>query len=360
VTSAGGRVFLMDRQAGEERVLCLEAASGEPVWEHRYRADYGDLDYGSGPRASVTLHAGRTYSVGAVGHVRCLDAATGAVVWGKDAVADLAAARPTWGFAASPVVWKDTVILHLGLPGGAYAAFDLATGAERWRGSADPAGYATPVLARHQGRDLMVGWTPEHIQGLSPDTGEVYWSVPYPVRYGVSIAEPLVREGVVLVCGYWHGSKAVRLGDGPSGASLLWEDEEGLRGLMSQPLYHDGFVYLLDRSKGLTCFELATGMRRWDDSAGHTVTPADRNPQASLVWVCEQPGHPSGRALAFNANGELLSLSLAPDGFTLHSRAQLCGRTWAHPAYDGHRVTVRTDEEVASWEVIALAPGAPD
>jgi outer membrane protein assembly factor BamB len=258
------------------------------------------------------------------------------------------------------VVWKETVIFHLGLPGGAYVVFDLDTGAERWRGSGDPAGYSTPVLARHGGHDLMVGWTPEHIQGLSPDTGEVLWSVPYPVRYGVSIAEPLVRDGVVLVCGYWHGSKALRLGASPPDVSLLWEDEEGLRGLMAQPLYRGGFVYLLDRSNGLTCFELATGARRWDDSSGHTVTPADRNPQASLVWVCEEPGRPDGRALAFNANGELLSLALAPDRFTIHSRAQLCGRTWAHPAYAGHRVTVRTDVEVVSWEVKALAPGAPD
>ncbi len=351
VTVAGGRVYTMDRPEGEdaERVLCFNAEDGELLWEHRYAADYGGLDYGSGPRASVTVYGGKAYTVGAVGHVRCLDAASGHLVWGHDAERDLGARRPTWGFAAAPAVWRDTVICQLGLEGGGYVAFDLSSGEERWRGSDDPAGYAAPTFVEQGGRDLMLAWTPEHIRGMDPGSGEVHWSIPYPIKYGVSIADPIFHEGIVLVCGYWHGSKAVRLGPAPGDAELLWEDEQGIRGLMAQPLYRDGFVYLLDRSRGLCCFELATGEVRWDDAEGHTVTPEDRNPQATLVWA--RDGEREDRALIYNANGELLSATLTPEGFEIHSRAQITGKTWAHPAYAGDRVFARTDRELACWEL---------
>ncbi|CAN5351278.1 PQQ-like beta-propeller repeat protein [soil metagenome] len=356
ITVADGRLYTMDRPEGKavegsERVVCLDAATGEPVWDYRYQAKYDGLDYGTGPRASVTVSAGAAYALGAVGHASCLDAESGAVRWAVDAESELEATRPTWGFAASPVLWEDSVIFHLGLPGGALVALARESGAEVWRGSDDPAGYATPTFAQHRGEDLMVAWTPEHIQGIDPNSGTVRWSIPYPVRYGVSIAKPIVHEGIVLVCGYWHGSKAIRLGEEPGDADLLWEVEEGIRGLMAQPLYKDGNVYLIDRERGLMAFELESGRVLWDDAEAHSVTPSDRNPQATLVWVKESAGSPTERALILNANGELLSATLTPEGFTIHSRAQVTGKTWAHPAYaDGH-LFVRTDSEIACWKL---------
>ncbi len=83
--------------------------------------------------------------------------------------------------------------------------------------------------------------------------------------------------------GYWAGAKAIRLDASGRKASVVWEDEHTLRGLMSQPLCRDGFGYLLDKNFGLTCFEMGTGKKLWVD--GHRVTPRDTNPQATLVWI---------------------------------------------------------------------------
>jgi outer membrane protein assembly factor BamB len=70
---AGGRVFLMDRvldenapadvktqwnyrdkTRGQERVLCLDEATGKPLWSHSYPCVY-QTAYGSGPRATPTV-----------------------------------------------------------------------------------------------------------------------------------------------------------------------------------------------------------------------------------------------------------------------------------------------------------------
>ena len=69
ITIGGGRVYTMDRQTEPkpvERVRCFDFKTGEPIWTRSYPADYKGLDYGSGPRGSVTIHDGRVYTLGAV------------------------------------------------------------------------------------------------------------------------------------------------------------------------------------------------------------------------------------------------------------------------------------------------------
>lgn len=347
VVAVADRVYTMDRQTAPdevERVVAFDTETGRVAWSHEYPVRYDTLDYGNGPRAAPTIHDGRVYSFGALGHCRCLDAATGRLIWSHDFTEAQGRRLQEWGLAASPVVWGDLVIVHPGLePAGCYVALDRRTGAEVWRSGNDPAGYATPIVVQHAGEPLLVAWTPLHVLGMSPTTGEIYWSFDYEVTYGVSIATPIYEDGLVVVSGYWEGSKAIRLGATPRHAQLAWEENRYLRGLMSQALVRDGYGYLLDKHHGLICFELATGRKLWDD--GNRLTRRDRNPQATLVWTGADD-----RILALNAEGELVLARINPQGYTELSRSSLLGPTWAHPAYAGRMVFARSDEElVAAW-----------
>ena len=160
--------------------------------------------------------------------------------------------------------------------------------------------------------------------------------MPYEITYGVAIAEPICREGLVLVCGYWNGSKAIRLGSQPQQAELAWEENKFLRGLMSQPLYRDGYVYLLDKQYGLTCFELTTSKKLWDDD--NQMTPRGRNPHASLVWLGDVD-----RAITLNSEGDLVLARLNVTGYHEQPRTNIIGFTWAHPAFAGSRVYACSD-----------------
>lgn len=350
VVVSQGRVLLMDRQTDPsevERVLAFDAADGELLWDHSYAVQYGDLDYGNGPRAAPTIHDGRVYTLGAVGHVHCLDLADGSVHWAIDFVGDRSAELPTWGLAASPVVWRDLVIVQVGVrPDGCLMALDRHTGDEVWRASTDGAGYATPIVIEVDGRDQLVCWTPQHVLGVDPTDGRVVWSVPYEVAYGVSIATPIFHRGILFVTGYWEGSKAIRLGPGYEDAELIWEDTRQLRGLMSQPLYRNGYVYTIDKNLGLTCFELESGRKLWDDR--HQMTPRGRNPQATMVWLGDGA---DGRAIILNAEGDLILARFTPDGYEEGSRTKIIGDTWAHPAYAGRRVFARSDTELVCYRL---------
>ena len=109
---AGGRVYLMDydRRAGDlanapndrtmltgnERILCLDEATGRLLWKHEYDCPYS-ISYAAGPRCTPTVADGKVYALGAEGHLHCLDAASGRVLWTKDFQRDFAAPVPIWG-----------------------------------------------------------------------------------------------------------------------------------------------------------------------------------------------------------------------------------------------------------------------
>ena len=353
IAVADGRTYVMDRQLepeDTERVLCFDAVTGEPLWSHVYPVDYSGVSYDNGPRTTPTVFQDRVYTLGAVGHLCCFEAVDGTLVWSRDLVEEAGARVPLWGLSASPLIYEDLLIVHPGAdPNGCLMAFDRETGEERWRSLSDSAGYSTPILIEQQGKQQLVAWTPTNVQGLVPSTGELLWTVPFQVVNGSSVSCPIFQEGLVVVCSYYDGSKAIRPGTDSLSAEVVWHDRRNLRGLMMQPLYRDGYGYMLDKRHGLTCFELATGTKVWDDD--NRLTPKGRNPQATLVWLGD-----GNRAIALNSDGDLILVRLNPQRYQEETRTNIIGRTWAHPAYAGNCVYARSDTEI----ICIVLPTADD
>lgn len=352
ITANEKHLFVLDRLTEPkevERIRCLKAESGAEVWRHEWPVTYGKMGgYSTGPRSSVLLHHSggmdRAYAFGATGQLYCFDAQTGKVVWHVNAVEQFGARMPQWGFAASPVILEEKLWIHVGSEGGSTLALDPATGDELFRGGEDEAGYCTPELISIHGTSQIIQWGPNHIMGLNAASGTQVWSYPYKITYGVSIAQPLIVNDIVLVSGYWHGTKAMKI-PATGQPVLLWENEKELCGLMSSPLYKDGNVYLLDKTHGLTCFTLQDGEILWRDN--NRLTPKDRNPHFSLIWLDQNADH----VALLNANGELIYARMNSKGVEELARHQIIDKTWAHPAFVGNRVYARSDTRVVAWKL---------
>jgi len=353
VTVVGNNVLVAElRGAVFERIVCYEAATGKVRWFHGDAALlYARLDHGNGPRATPTVHDGLVYTMGATGRLNCLELASGHVRWSVDLVKEYGGRMPWWGYAASPVIFRDMVIV---LPGGfpewkknaSVLALNRKTGKKIWAKLTDPSTYSTPIFIERGNRTQLVCWNPSHIRGLDAATGDLLWAVQFHVGEGWSLTSPICYRDTVFVSGF---GSPIRLDETGRTATLAWQEKRDFHNLISQPLCRDGYVYLLDQRYGLTCFELATGKKLWDDK--HRVTPRDKYPQATMVWIDD-----ADRALILNAEGELILARLNPEGYTELARAKVAGPTWAHPAYAARYVYARDDHEIVCRELPLADP----
>src|SRR6185503_11541432 len=150
---AGDLMYTQEQRGEDEVVACYKASTGEPVWIHRDATRFWESNAGAGPRATPTLSNGRLYTFGATGIVNALDAGDGTVVWSRNAATDAKKKVPNWGFAGSPLVVGDVVVVAAG---GALVGYDRATGDPRWLGPSGGWGYSSPHLLTIDGVEQVV------------------------------------------------------------------------------------------------------------------------------------------------------------------------------------------------------------
>jgi len=278
------------------------------------------------------------YALGATGIVNALDAANGAVVWSRNAASDTGAVNPGWGFAGSPLVVGDIVIVAAS---GRLAAYDLATGHPRWLGPAGGAGYSSPHLATIDGVAQVLLLRGSRTISVAPADGTLLWEHTW--EPGVSIVQPaVVEDGDVLIAGGdamgGTGLRRVAVAHG----SGRWTLEErwtstGLKPYFNDFVVHEGHAFGFDGSI-LACIDLEDGKRTWKGGRyGH----------GQLVLLPEQD-----LLLVLSEEGELALVRVTPDQFTELARfPAIEGKTWNHPVLAGDLVLVRNGEEMAAFRL---------
>jgi outer membrane protein assembly factor BamB len=144
----GDFLYTREQRGDNEEVACYKVSTGEPVWRHRDAASFWDSNAGAGPRGTPTLSNGRVSTFGATGILNALNASDGSVVWSRSVAADASKEIPGWGFASSPLVVDDVVIVAAASK---LVAYDISTGNPRWFGPDGHGGYSSPHLSTIDG-----------------------------------------------------------------------------------------------------------------------------------------------------------------------------------------------------------------
>lgn len=342
---------------GTERVLCLSSDDGKLVWKREYACHY-KISYPAGPRTTPTVDEGMVYTLGAEGNLYCLKADDGSVVWSRELKKDYNTEAPYWGFSSHPLVVGHQLICIVGGPSSVAVSLDKRTGKELWRAlSADQPGYAPPTLVETGGKQQLIIWHPEAVNGLDPETGEVYWSKPLEPNFGMSIASPRLLDDYLFVGGVINKSMLLKLSDAGRSAEVVWYGTKG-KGLgpgNSTPFLEDGHLYGVDKDGELRCVELATGRQIWSTYA---PTTNDRRANYATAFLVKN----GDRFFLPNEKGELVIARLSPQGYEEVSRAQVLESTgsafgrpvvWSHPAFANRCMFARNDKEIVCVSLAA-------
>ena len=329
-----GRFYTQEQRGEEEIVSCHDVSTGKPVWRHSDKARFYESNAGAGPRATPTLSNGRLYTQGATGIVNALDAATGDVVWTRNAVNDTGAKVPGWGIAGSPLVVNDLVIVAAA---GNLVAYETATGKPRWLGPAGGSGYSSPQLLTINGTQQIVLLRSTGLMSVSLTDGKLLWEHAWD---GEPIVQPAVASNgdLLISVSESSGLRRLTIGQGSGGwtAQERWTTED-MNPWFNDFVVHKGHAFGFDGSS-LVCVNLDDGKLKWRGK---------RYGYGQLVLLPEQDV-----LIVLSEQGELALAKATSDQFTeLGHIPALEGKTWNHPVVVGDILLVRNDHEMVAFKL---------
>lgn len=363
-----GRLVLFHRLKDRETLDCLDAETGKRFWSHSWPAPYSDdFGYSDGPRSGPVISGGKVYAFGVTSWLKCVDLATGKLVWEVDCGEKYAVPKYFFGSGSSTLVHGDMVLVNVGGGGEqCVVAFDKNTGAEKWIVK-HPWGqsYASPIAAEWHGADRVLFFTggkSEPSTGglvvVDPVSGKLESTFPWRARRypSVNASSPvLCGENQVFISHAYvdrdhdqNGGVMLRT-DADGKLSKVW-NEPNFGCHWMTPVYHDGHLYAFsgekDRSCELVCHEAATGRRLWHEKMGwdQPGTNGQTIPmglyRGSLLKV-------GGRFLCLGEWGTLCWLDLSPAGARRGATAQLftAQQSWTLPALSHGLLYVLQNED---------------
>jgi outer membrane protein assembly factor BamB len=350
VAVAGGRALLFHRVGKREVVEAIDAATGKALWSDGHPTTFTpQVGGGDGPLCTPVIHDGRVIVFGAQGILACLDLATGGRLWQRDTHREFDAQEGYFGAGSTPLVVGGHVLVNVGgsRQEAGIVAFDLGTGETKWKATAEPASYSSPVEVDIAGVPHAVFVTRYQCLLIEAATGGVKWRFPFGMRGPtVNAATPLVMSAgnaaekrLLVTAAYGIGSVNASF-DGQA-AQTLWEGTESLATQYCTPIAAQGILLAIDGRDDvppadLKAVEAATGRVLWVERGfGYgTLLSAD------------------GKLLAAKTDGELVLMRADAKGMNVLARARpLAGTIRALPSLAAGRLYVRDDSVLTCLHV---------
>jgi len=258
-------------------LLCFDRA-GKALWskefqpilpEHKYAGEGSYQGYAASTPAS---DGERLYVFFGKSGVFCFDL-EGKQLWhtlvGKN--------TNGWGSGASPILYKNLLIVNASVESGALVALDKMTGSEVWRAPNIRSAWDTPVLinaSEGSGTQIVVS-AQDRLVAIDPETGKEVWQAEGVHRYVCpSVVE---NDGVIYAIGGGHTSLAVKAGGKGDVTKThgIWRVAKGSN--VGSPIYHDGYLYWAADSGGIVhCQEAATGKFMYSERL---------SPSSGQIWA---------------------------------------------------------------------------
>jgi outer membrane protein assembly factor BamB len=247
-------------------LVCVNRTTGKITWakefqavlpEHKYQ---GEGAYHGYAASTPIVEGERLYVFFGKSGVYCYDL-DGKEIWhvlvGKN--------TNGWGSGASPILYKDLLIVNASVESGELVALNKSTGKEVWRSRGINSAWNTPavVTTPEKTQELVIS-VQNLVFGIDLDTGKENWRAEGIHRY--VCPSVVAHDGIVYVTGGDQATLAVKSGGkgDVTKTNVLWRESRGSN--CPSPIYHDGYLYWVSESGGVvTCQEAATGKKVYEE-----------------------------------------------------------------------------------------------
>jgi outer membrane protein assembly factor BamB len=315
-----------EESEGKDWVYCFDAESGKPLWTHSYDCALVDNLHEGGPAATPTVDGKHVYTVSKQGHLFCLDVASGEVVWKREFAADFGVEMPIWGYACSPLVHGNLLIVDAGPT----AAYNKLTGELVWQTDTYLAGYGSPVPMKHQGKDLIVVLNNQVLHVVHAADGAPIAKTKWDTDYYTTSTTPIIHNDTIFIStGYNRGCALFKL----TGNKLenIYENKN-MSNHMNNCVLIEGKLYGFNgnshvaRQVKLSCIDYQTGESHWEERG----------------LGCGSLMAAAGKLILLSDSGELVIAQPSAKGFQPGSKVQILeGKCWTVPVLSHGRLYAR-------------------
>ena len=333
VSVAQGRLFTMGhngrKSGGSETVYCLDAKTGDNLWTDSYSAPLIDYLYEGGPSSTPTVDGETVYTLSKHGLLHAYQVKDGKNIWKKDMLSLSGMKKPpSWGFAASPLVFENLLIIEAG----ATYALDKESGRVVWRSQKYRPAYGSPIIYNPTGKPMIAVIKTDGLVLLDAKNGKTLAFEKWETSYSTNASTPIVKGlDLFLSTGYRRGCALFRWTG--KGLSKTYENKN-LSTHMNHAILVGDYLYGFDGNvhmagpKDFVCLRFSSGEEKWRVS--------DRGLKVGSLLVA------GNRMILFGQSGELAFARVNPTKFEPIDREQvLGGKCWTMPVLSNDLLYLR-------------------
>ncbi|MDA0834639.1 MAG: PQQ-binding-like beta-propeller repeat protein [Planctomycetota bacterium] len=360
----GDRAFTQYQSALGQYVIALDIETGESIWQTRYDLPFEAVGIYPGPRSTPTIAAGRLFFISPDVQLGCLSVETGRTLWSIDLKKNFRPTGADFGYAASPLVLGNRVIIPLGGKGTGVVAFDVADGHVVWSSLDDAASYCTLFPISLEGKQLLVAYLENVAAILDAADGKLLWRDELSTGYDEHSAAPLYKEPYLIFSAPFRaGATAYRLSWKPSAEvdagkldlEYVWFAKNFSNDVSSSVIVGDAiYGFDLHDAQSKAHRPSRGEFRSLDVVTGEILWSTDKVGQASIVAV-------DGRLVMWNDKGELIVAQTSRNEYIEQARLELFPDEicWTSPAFANGKVFVRTQSRAACIDLRPPQDGTP-
>lgn len=268
----GDYLFTMYGGEKKETVVCLDRANSDVKWEYSYPVEYqSHIPEYDGPHSTPIIIEDCIFTISIDAKVQAFNKETGERLWFRDLVKKHQVKLPQSGYAASPVAWRNLILLPgLGGSGPGVIALDTRIGKTVWAKHSFLSSHASPILITFAGLEQAIFHGMNWIYSLSPENGNVLWKLKIRSNAFDNVSFTPIwdqkREQLYVTHGFDdYGVRAIRLkaSAGKITAKQIWNNRR-LRVRHGNGVCLNNVIYASDGEAGLmSAIDLDDGKLLW-------------------------------------------------------------------------------------------------